>query len=166
MSKELRPCPFCGGKAEVFIFPDPCGFVVRCKWCGVALHEYVRRPDCPSFEEAEQEAVERWNRRAYDAEISNLKSGIITNPRSASVMGFPMLQVVLLADALVKKGVSFEQVDDFIANVGNAYEYACKEQERAVREVLAPFGKFEFANNSERWRERLDTKNNKEENND
>lgn len=152
MRNELRPCPFCGGEAEVLL-PFYCGVVARCKRCGVELREYVISPTHSLFEEAEHKVIEQWNRRSYDAEISDLKSGIFRNPEKAFVMGFPMLKVVLLADALIKKGVSFEQVDDFVANVGNAYEYAFNEQERTVREVLAPFGKFEFTSNGERWSE-------------
>lgn len=149
MSNELRSCPFCGGEAEALKFADlpfDYGCIARCKCCGLAMRESSSSFTRSLLEEAEQKVIERWNRRAYDAEISDLKAGIIRNPENATVMGFPMLQVVLLADALIKKGVSFEQVDDFIAHVGNAYEYAFKEQERAVREALAPFGKFEFTN--------------------
>ena len=57
---ELKPCPFCGGKAEHEIFDD--GFLVwcrvECKPCGVTLTvPYV----------VGEEAIEAWNRRADNA---------------------------------------------------------------------------------------------------
>ena len=51
---ELKPCPFCGGKANAFI----CGriFVVECESCGTSSDGF----------DSKKEAVEAWNRRADD----------------------------------------------------------------------------------------------------
>ena len=51
--EELKPCPFCGVKPNVFIDHDgDCH--IRCLWCG-ASHVYAR---------TEKEAAKKWNRRA------------------------------------------------------------------------------------------------------
>lgn len=58
---ELKPCPFCGGEAEVIkahqIFERP--YVVICKntKCRASLGE---------FSSTREEAIEAWNRRADD----------------------------------------------------------------------------------------------------
>jgi Lar family restriction alleviation protein len=53
---ELKPCPFCGGDAEI------CGdeyFWVTCTSCGVETNG----------SHDEEEAVERWNRRVCDENL-------------------------------------------------------------------------------------------------
>ena len=49
--EELKPCPFCGGKATAYI----CGriFVVECESCGTSSDGF----------DSKKEAVEAWNRR-------------------------------------------------------------------------------------------------------
>ena len=53
MSDDLKPCPFCGGEAEL------CGMVgtryIRCTSCGC---------DGPIFQDTKKEAVESWNTRS------------------------------------------------------------------------------------------------------
>lgn len=62
MSNELKPCPFCGGPAEMQItkhIPGRFGYTPRCKnqsCCGRSTKQYTVR-----------EAAEyMWNRRAND----------------------------------------------------------------------------------------------------
>lgn len=50
---ELKPCPFCGGKAKLLGFTR---FWVQCEPCGAQTPLYV-------FEDAAEEA---WNRRVGD----------------------------------------------------------------------------------------------------
>lgn len=63
MTDELKPCPFCGGKARVEDDQNPTiRFVpdyywVLCMKCGAAS-EYMKR---------EKAAIKRWNRRAIKA---------------------------------------------------------------------------------------------------
>ena len=60
---ELKPCPFCGGKA--LLSHDHAGIgasYVRCEKCGLESIRFLR-----SFEYASDDrAVEFWNRRADD----------------------------------------------------------------------------------------------------
>lgn len=63
MSDKLKPCPFCGDEAHLDrhdIFCD----------CGVKMEipMYVHKKESvggfPTYEEARQEMIENWNRRA------------------------------------------------------------------------------------------------------
>lgn len=137
MSEELKRCPFCGGEAEVSSFnnlPFDCGVIVTCRECGIALHESSRNGH-PNAD-TRRKAVKRWNQRVYEDEITELKRGVIRNPENAFVMGYPMLKLLVLVEVLDKKGVSYQQVDDFIADVGNIYDYFQKEHERMLKESL------------------------------
>lgn len=67
MSKELKPCPFCGGEAlmEAIDFDDydytkPSEVIwwVRCSVCGAETDEYS------GLDEAEAAAIKAWNGRA------------------------------------------------------------------------------------------------------
>lgn len=60
---ELKPCPFCGGKAKIFAFSDG-GICVKCLYCWCQTHTWSDY----SISEAEKEsaferAVDSWNRR-------------------------------------------------------------------------------------------------------
>ena len=58
MTEELKPCPFCGGKAEISYFDSSCQcYDVECNDCGACLM---------GFEERE-EAIETWNKRVKSA---------------------------------------------------------------------------------------------------
>lgn len=71
-SDKLKPCPFCGGKAELHAIDfdewqrhDPdCIWYVRCNECGACTDEYTG--------EAEAEAVAAWNTRARDCDECQL----------------------------------------------------------------------------------------------
>lgn len=79
MSK-LKPCPFCGRKAELhyyeidkpFTFTE-CGFEIYCCHCGIRFKERLNR--IPQFDEKadikKQNLIERWNRRVNDGVESN-----------------------------------------------------------------------------------------------
>ena len=56
---ELKPCPFCGGKAR-WVYRKPFG-VVACKECGARPYLH-----CDEYEEMDSKnrAIEAWNRRA------------------------------------------------------------------------------------------------------
>jgi hypothetical protein len=63
--EELKPCPFCGGKAHLI--------QTECLSNGVVLHHvYHSDPRCPlnpvctKNMDTPEEAIEAWNRRAED----------------------------------------------------------------------------------------------------
>lgn len=52
MSEELKPCPFCGGKAILLDTVDG-EYYVKCKKCGISTPAWVRA----------ETSMNRWNRR-------------------------------------------------------------------------------------------------------
>lgn len=55
MTSELKPCPFCGGEAGLYISPAKYGWKYAfCKKCFSSMDDY----------DTEAEAVEAWNTRA------------------------------------------------------------------------------------------------------
>ena len=52
MSKELKPCPFCGKKPVLIIVPETMERLIVCSEC------------CNQFpHKTEEEAIDAWNRR-------------------------------------------------------------------------------------------------------
>lgn len=60
---ELKPCPFCGGKA-VHLDDEN----IYCYYCGATflLDDFIYRGEAEDYEEARQMAIEAWNRRVDD----------------------------------------------------------------------------------------------------
>lgn len=74
---ELKPCPFCGGEAEMYNGTDITGkyWYIRCKKCysrGTGVYESLRelepQEEYTAITGAWEKAVEAWNKRAdiYD----------------------------------------------------------------------------------------------------
>ena len=63
---ELKPCPFCGGKAELKTF-----------WGGFHIRRYINVVQCTSCRansgewKIKPKAIEAWNRRVTDERDSN-----------------------------------------------------------------------------------------------
>ena len=53
---ELKPCPFCGGKANIMRFSIISGAYCFCMGCHVKMPNSLTR----------EEAIEAWNRRSED----------------------------------------------------------------------------------------------------
>lgn len=79
MGRDLKPCPFCGGKGEIKLgirpdlsagsSPDMWSHPgdrwtaeVRCCGCVIAY----RSPEFPTYQEATNNAIAAWNRRVGD----------------------------------------------------------------------------------------------------
>lgn len=62
MSEQLKPCPFCGGKAELKQKGGN-GFVVKCTGCHIQLTQKVLRKP---LEWLEVKMIGRWNERVQD----------------------------------------------------------------------------------------------------
>lgn len=61
MNKELKPCPFCGGAAELkaILIGQNSQAYVRCKVCGTTSNYFSENiAYC-----ANEKAIEAWNRR-------------------------------------------------------------------------------------------------------
>lgn len=61
---ELKPCPFCGGKAELVgtgNFCGNCAYSVSCTSCNCNTDWLANK----------KEVVEAWNKRAFDYETAN-----------------------------------------------------------------------------------------------
>jgi Lar family restriction alleviation protein len=63
---ELKPCPFCGGEAELHHKIEPLCIdaysYVYCTKCGVTTEAFPKSFDHSS----DEKAIEAWNRRAED----------------------------------------------------------------------------------------------------
>lgn len=60
MPNELKPCPFCGGEAEIeqcYLYGKIKGYMATCKKCGCQLKMYTSK----------QNAENCWNRRVDNA---------------------------------------------------------------------------------------------------
>ena len=57
VNEELKPCPFCGGKAYVGIYEY--ATIVICDQCGAQTAEVGISP----YYAAKDEAIKRWNKR-------------------------------------------------------------------------------------------------------
>lgn len=67
MAETLKPCPFCGGEAELVTgtrrdgeYIENCAFV-RCERCGAKTYEFH---ECMTAEEVQGYATDVWNERA------------------------------------------------------------------------------------------------------
>ena len=70
MSRELKPCPFCGGKAEVrtkYIEKEtkdvPVSSYVRCTRCFAHSDEFLYKNTEFTLIDPAEEAIKAWNRR-------------------------------------------------------------------------------------------------------
>lgn len=75
MSKELKPCPFCGREAKIKAVIKSYGFTIWCACeCGAKTEGFC--PDTnkeddtmENIEKCKKRAIEAWNRRANDGKI-------------------------------------------------------------------------------------------------
>lgn len=118
---ELKPCPFCGGDAEMDTrqgysqFP-PNGrsgtrIAVYCRDCGAEIG--VCREDVPSIE-AEQ-VTEMWNRRAPAAEVGDLAALVrqLAHSLRKAAPGHELANRAV--DYLVRKGLQGSPLRDGVA---------------------------------------------------
>ena len=71
---ELKPCPFCGGKAKLKLGmpyqqkPDRKQAFVQCTSCQAKTITYFRLP-YQSWEDTKRYAIEAWNRRGVTNDV-------------------------------------------------------------------------------------------------
>ena len=72
MTAELKPCPFCGGEAEIerttrcMITAE---IRIFCTKCGATVRNWEKTFWHVGYFDTEEEAIEAWNRRAEDGTI-------------------------------------------------------------------------------------------------
>ena len=70
MPNELKPCPFCGGEAEIkegWTYGDPPHYYLMCKECGVRGGTTNLYLDGNTAEECIEICARKWNRRVDNA---------------------------------------------------------------------------------------------------
>lgn len=70
MAREIKPCPFCGGKAEVRTIAReketkivPISSYVRCTWCYAQTNEVLYKNTEWTLIDPAEEAIKAWNKR-------------------------------------------------------------------------------------------------------
>lgn len=72
MTPPLKPCPFCGGKAEIKVVPGGWGYrpdkvAVGCPECKIEFskwaEDYLKCGDQSELERPTAKVVEKWNTR-------------------------------------------------------------------------------------------------------
>lgn len=78
MSKELKPCPFCGGTAALGSAggqSEVDGYrrahTVTCNRCGIHKITFSKPYEGPPEDEAIASVIEAWNTRSYEDEYEN-----------------------------------------------------------------------------------------------
>ena len=72
MAETLKPCPFCGGEADLWAKPGSYGWftVCQCSVCSASGKTFSLGQECDDNWEntkAAKRAVDAWNRRCPDA---------------------------------------------------------------------------------------------------
>ncbi len=70
MAKKLKPCPFCGGKAELNDYGvGTGGWMISCvKNCGVLMHAFCKKAKAMNspkaiHDEIRKNVIKAWNKR-------------------------------------------------------------------------------------------------------
>lgn len=63
---KLKPCPFCGGQAHIFVSQYD-GVCVMCSECYAKTETLYDLPDFTAYVSSVERVVNRWNRRADNA---------------------------------------------------------------------------------------------------
>ena len=132
---ELKPCPFCGGKAEVF--KDDYGkYLVTCNECGV-MHG-VELEDGTELEdgwraafESEETAVGIWNTRTLVRKMLDDEITEYTDKKAVFILNI----IRESAELTVKEDPKNQESAEACTEAINAIEYAIKAiKDRAVLE--------------------------------
>lgn len=65
---KLKPCPFCGGDARLWVWSEGGGVCVRCTKCYCQTSTYSDDDLLNRLDSAVKRVIVAWNRRAKDAE--------------------------------------------------------------------------------------------------
>lgn len=84
MSKELKPCPFCGGKGELRYRPFDEDFFIKCEYKNWKCNTQTL------YYETEEEAIEAWNTRASEVEMRERMKAILTGHQPRQLANNPI----------------------------------------------------------------------------
>lgn len=65
---KLKPCPFCGGDARLWVWSEGGGVCVRCTKCYCQTSTKSDDAFLKYIEPAVERVIKEWNRREQDAE--------------------------------------------------------------------------------------------------
>ena len=68
MDKLLKRCPFCGGKARLWVWSEGGGVCVKCIICGCQTPTHSDNALLKHMDSAVVRAMEEWNRRESKTE--------------------------------------------------------------------------------------------------
>jgi Lar family restriction alleviation protein len=74
MSKELKPCPFCGA-SNVAIIEQEKIYICKCKMCGVSTRPVVK--DYSTKAEATEQLTDLWNARANESQYESINNKLL-----------------------------------------------------------------------------------------
>ena len=78
MTRELKPCPFCGGDGVILartkqVFDNSIGYIPLCTDCGCTVGSNIDTEFTAYTDfKTEQEAIEAWNRRVEPGDDKSL----------------------------------------------------------------------------------------------
>lgn len=131
MSYELKPCPFCGGKAELLIILGKDPFEMPLKWSVRCVSSC-----CKQYPQvSEHDAIEMWNMRRIDREepIQHTTlvgyKGYTGKIIQDSEDGEPYFHgvVIGITDLLVFEGKTLEEAEQSFHDIIDDYFGACDE---------------------------------------
>lgn len=95
VKKELKPCPFCGGKIKL---DEDDFYMFCCDKCGAGITFAKELEDGTATDCNKKESIEKWNRRAYDPDKVMKQLEDYSNADEAERLG--TIPVIELDDAL------------------------------------------------------------------
>lgn len=111
MQDILKPCPFCGGEAELVDF-DPMNCFVECRKCRASQPALYNKVD-------KQSAVESWNHRADDADRARLVAQVealearVTELESAIVIDRGVFNRLCTLQAIMEHPTATPSAEEF-----------------------------------------------------
>lgn len=124
---QLKPCPFCGGKAKMEDWDDQWidwkyGTTIHCESCGAGISEVIAYG-----EDFHERAVKKWNTRANTVAVEP------TKPNAAEIcLDRAIAEFNSGMDDLMKQ---FDEVRKVIETMQHAYSGAQKEERGDTNEA-------------------------------
>lgn len=112
--EELKPCPFCGGKADQRPVRD--GTKTRCTRCSADVVAY-NGPDDPG---GARRSAEQWNRRAPDPRLEEAEKALKPFARSVELLDDGIAPDLLADDDMSIEAALFEHQQPTVGDLRRA----------------------------------------------